>query len=65
MPCGPLADDWFFWDPETIFAYPHSRESRAEVPGVDEACADRREPVQLELFHGHNDELPPAATSFP
>ena len=22
MPCGPLADDWLFWDPETIFAYP-------------------------------------------
>jgi len=45
MPRGPLAEDWLFWDPETIFAYPHSCERDAESDD-----ADGREPEQLDLF---------------
>jgi len=55
MPCGPLADDWFFWDPETIFAYPHSRQLAAALPGSLELPSDAGEPVQLELFTPHLD----------
>ncbi len=50
MPCGPLAEDWLFWDAETIFAYPHSREPSATLPGTQEAPIESREPLQLELF---------------
>lgn len=53
MPCGPLADDWLFWDPETIFAYPHSRESAIAVSSPREPAADCSEPLQLELFLVH------------
>ena len=38
MPPGPLADDWLYWDPESVASYPHSRES------------DDSEPEQLDLF---------------
>jgi len=47
MPCGPLADDWFFWDPETIFAYPHSREPTS----LAEPSREYPEPLQLDLFN--------------
>jgi hypothetical protein len=50
MPCRPLADDWLFWDPETIFAYPHSCEC---APDVAEFCTLPREPEQLDLFDVH------------
>ena len=50
MPCGPLADDWLFWDAETIFAYPHSDEPRDASPGPPEAAAEPFEPRQLDLF---------------
>jgi hypothetical protein len=49
MPCGPLSDDWLYWDPETIEAYPHS-------------CALRssgRDPEQLELFGARIEGSPP------
>ncbi len=52
-PCGPLADDWLFWDPETIFAYPHSREPCAALPGMEGTAAESFESVQLDLFHAH------------
>ncbi len=55
MPCGPLADDWLFWDPETIFAYPHSRELDARIPHADGGWAKRRDPEQLELFESPNE----------
>jgi hypothetical protein len=42
MPCGPLSDDWLYWDPQTIDAYPHS-----PSPG---ACRNDGEPEQLDLF---------------
>jgi hypothetical protein len=45
MPRGPLAEDWLFWDPETIFAYPHSCERDAQSDD-----AGGREPEQLDLF---------------
>lgn len=45
MSRGPLAEDWLFWDPETIFAYPHSREWDPELDD-----AGPREPEQLDLF---------------
>jgi hypothetical protein len=54
MACGPLADDWLFWDAETIFAYPHSPEHSPEhcprAAGGGEALDDASEPLQLELF---------------
>ncbi len=50
MARGPLSDDWLFWDPETIFAYPHSRELRAEAMGAGEVLDYSSEPLQLELF---------------
>ena len=50
MPCGPLADDWLFWDAETIFAYPHSNEPREASPGLQDAAAELFEPRQLDLF---------------
>ncbi len=50
MSCGPLADDWLFWDAETIFAYPHSREPCPQAAGSREALDDANEPMQLELF---------------
>lgn len=49
MPCGPLADDWLFWDPETICAYPHSDDPETREP----ACKER-EPEQLELFEARH-----------
>jgi hypothetical protein len=51
MSCGPLADDWLFWDPETIFAYPHSCVPRATTAGVEDAAPESLEPLQLDLFH--------------
>ena len=39
-PAGPLSDDWLYWDPQTIDAYPHWTEPRVE----DHA------PEQLDLF---------------
>ena len=48
MPCGPLAEDWLFWDPETICAYPHSDDAASEEPLAEW----REEPEQLELFEG-------------
>lgn len=54
MPCGPLADDWLFWDPETIFAYPHSCEPGAATAGRGEAAGEALEPTQLDLFHTHS-----------
>ncbi len=53
MACGPLADDWLFWDAETIFAYPHSREHCPQATGSGEALDDASEPLQLELFKAH------------
>ncbi len=50
MARGPLADDWLFWDAETIFAYPHSREPCPQAAGSWEALDDASEPMQLELF---------------
>jgi hypothetical protein len=50
MACGPLADDWLFWDAETIFAYPHSHEYYPRAAGCGEALDDAGEPLQLELF---------------
>jgi hypothetical protein len=50
MPRGPLADDWLYWDPETIFAYPHSREPGPLPPDGEEAPREYPEPRQLELF---------------
>ena len=54
MACGPLADDWLFWDAETIFAYPHSPEHSPEhcprAAGGGEVLDDASEPLQLELF---------------
>lgn len=50
MPCGPLADDWLFWDAETMFAYPHSREHFPPAAGCGEVLDQVREPLQLELF---------------
>jgi len=47
MPCGPLADDWLFWDAETIDAYPHSPERDCDS---DDSCALPAEPAQLDLF---------------
>ena len=47
-PCGPLADDWLFWDPETIFAYPHSCECD---PDSEEVRMHADEPEQLDLFY--------------
>ena len=58
MPCGPLADDWLFWDPETIFAYPHSREPGATPSGTRELPNDSGEPLQLELFEAHPEGPP-------
>jgi hypothetical protein len=48
MPCGPLADDWLFWDPETIFAYPHSCECD---PDSEDVRMHADEPEQLDLFY--------------
>ena len=53
MARGPLADDWLFWDAETIFAYPHSREPCPQAAGSREALDDASEPMQLELFQAH------------
>ena len=53
MARGPLADDWLFWDAETIFAYPHSREPCPQAAGSREALDHAREPMQLELFQAH------------
>ena len=53
MACGPLADDWLFWDPETIFAYPHFRERCVVLPETEDPLAESFEPRQLELFHTH------------
>ena len=50
MPCGPLADDWLFWDAETIFTYPHSDEPPEALPGLQEIPAAAGEPRQLDLF---------------
>ncbi|MDX2316158.1 MAG: hypothetical protein QNL90_18990 [Gammaproteobacteria bacterium] len=50
MPCGPLADDWLFWDPETISTYPHSDAPREAPPELQEVPIDAREPRQLNLF---------------
>ena len=51
MPRGPLADDWLFWDPETIFAYPHSREPTPLAEAPRERGSDCPEPLQMELFN--------------
>lgn len=51
MPCGPLSDDWLFWDPATISAYPHSCEPDAQSASFDEAPTEPFEPEQLELFN--------------
>ncbi len=53
MARGPLADDWLFWDAETIFAYPHSHEPCPQAAGSREALDHTREPMQLELFQAH------------
>ena len=50
MACGPLADDWLFWDAESIFAYPHSPEHSPGAAGCGEPLDDASEPLQLELF---------------
>jgi len=50
MPRGPLADDWLFWDPETIFTYPHSDESRDAPSEFQDVATDTGEPRQLDLF---------------
>ena len=42
MPPAPLADDWLYWDPESVASYPHSREN------------DDSEPEQLDLFEEHS-----------
>ena len=42
MPPAPLADDWLYWDPESVATYPHSVEG-----SVDDADI---EPEQLDLF---------------
>jgi hypothetical protein len=47
MPRGPLADDWLFWDAETISAYPHSRDCQGDS---DDVWTPADEPEQLELF---------------
>ncbi len=49
---APLADDWLFWDPEAVCAYPHSGDLGAQRPGFD-----GREPEQLELFEPTHVEL--------
>jgi hypothetical protein len=56
MPCGPLADDWLFWDPETIADYPHSCSPRYEQCPLDEELSRIRDPQQLELFASQGDE---------
>ena len=53
MPCGPLADDWLFWDAETIFAYPHSREPCPPAVSGGQVPDAVSEPQQLELFQMH------------
>jgi len=50
MPCGPLADDWLFWDAETMFTYPHSDEPGEASSERQEVPANTREPRQLDLF---------------
>jgi len=50
MPCGPLSDDWLFWDPATLHTYPHSCEADAEYGRIDEKRAETGRPEQLELF---------------
>ena len=57
MPRGPLADDWLYWDPEAIFAYPHSREPDARAPGEDEAPGEGPEPLQLDLFKAAGERI--------
>lgn len=43
IPPAPLADDWLYWDPYAIAAYPHSVDPR-DGPDAE------RDPEQLELF---------------
>ncbi len=62
MARGPLADDWLFWDAETIFAYPHSREHRPRAAGCGEALEEVSEPLQLELFQMHTGSAGPASS---
>ena len=57
MPRGPLADDWLYWDPEAMFAYPHSREPDARAPGEGQGPAESPEPVQLDLFGVFSDAV--------
>ena len=47
-PPAPLTDDWLFWDPENIHAYPHSYEPWTAP----------REPEQLNLFEARNEGSP-------
>jgi hydrogenase maturation factor len=62
MPCGPLADDWLFWDAETIFAYPHSREHCPPAASCGEVLDQVSEPLQLELFQMHIGSDGPASS---
>lgn len=51
-PPAPLTDDWLYWDPETISAYPNSHEPWTGL----------HEPEQLDLFDERNEGSPPAST---
>ena len=49
MPPGPLADDWLYWDPESVASYPHSREGHF-LDGIGDDPDTEPEPEQLDLF---------------
>lgn len=52
MPPGPLADDWLYWDPESVASYPHSREGHFLDGHFRDGIGDDpdTEPEQLDLF---------------
>ena len=53
-PPAPLGDDWLYWDPHAMEAYPHSVDACEEDRGAEqlelfestEACACRSEPAR-------------------